>query len=139
MGSSQLENHRIWSTTLEDGRTITSQAFDPYFEIMATPAAPGRTIQGNTLKEQMDEHWKFRSGFPEDSDPASLSDEGIVRLAGEAMNLRQDALVAQGKLWRDHKGLVRSRLGMASTLGDGEHLAHTDLIALDPVHAAQGG
>ena len=39
----------FWSTTLEDGRTVISQAFDPFFEMLQTPTKPGKTIGGETL------------------------------------------------------------------------------------------
>ena len=102
-----------WSTTLSDGRTIISQAFDRYFESLATPAFPAQTIHGKTLDEQIDQHRQYRAGFSESTDPSSLQNEGIIGLASRSMNQQRDALVEQQRFWRDSKGVVRARLGMA--------------------------
>ncbi len=105
-----------WSSSLIDGRTLISQAFDPYFESLAIPSLPARTIHGKSFGEQIEQHREFRAGFVESGDPGSLREEGIIRLAGETMNRQRDALVEKGGFWSDSSGVVRARLGMAARM-----------------------
>lgn len=102
-----------WTTTLNDGRTVVSQAFDTYFESFATDAMPANTIYGKTLSEQRSQHIAFRAKFIGHAKPVRLQHHDIVRLADEAMNQQRDTLVKQGKLWRNDRGIIRIRLGFA--------------------------
>ncbi len=105
-----------FSTRLADGRTLTSQAFDAYFELTATPEAPGRTLTGVSLAQQWAQHQRWRAGYAVPADAASLGEAEIRAEAGERYNQRTEHLVSQGQLWRDAKGVVRPRLPFALRL-----------------------
>lgn len=102
-----------FSTRLADGRTLTSQAFDAYFELAATPEAPGRTLTGVSLAQQWAQHQRWRADYAVPADVASLGEAEIRAEAGERYNQRTERLVSQGKLWRDAQGVARPRLPFA--------------------------
>ena len=98
-----------FTTRLADGRTLTSQAFDAYFELTGTPEAPGQTLVSPTLQQQWTQHLRWRAGFAGSADPASLRDQDIVAESGERYNEQIARLVERGQLRRDAQGVARAR------------------------------
>jgi len=105
----QRPNHLlvVWTTTLRDGRVVTSQAFDPYFSLFAASWRPVQTIHGADLKTQFKEHQGFRAGFPPAADLQSLDTGRIVELAGEGSNRERAELLDKGLLTLDRDGVAR--------------------------------
>ena len=102
-----------WTTRLVNGRIITTQAFDPSWECMATSEMPGKTVNGHTLAEQWEQHRQYRDSFGLDPDDESISDRAIVWQAGEATNQHHHRLVERGRLRLDSDGAIRPRIRFA--------------------------
>jgi Zn-dependent protease len=102
---------RRFSTRLVDGRTLCSQGFDPYFQVIATAETPRQRLTDGTLEQQWAQHRSWRAQFDQAVDPQSLEDREICEEAGTYYNLRIDSLVERQRLWRDSSGVARARLG----------------------------
>lgn len=96
-----------WTSRLADGRIVISEAFDPYFQAVATPKTPAQTISGDNLSEQLERHLKFVASF--DSVPASnaTEDSEIIYQAGQAHNENNQRLLDAGRIYQDKQGLLR--------------------------------
>lgn len=103
----------LYSTLLEDGRLLTSQAYDPYFAATATPEFPGLMLAESSYERQWQAHQAWRATFPFDAASHALDEARIVDEAGEAMNRRRDALVRERRLRLDADGIARPRLRYA--------------------------
>lgn len=102
-----------WTTKLNDGRVVTSQAFDYYFESISTKKYPARTINGVDYYQQFDQHLAFVDNFSSEFDPTSVEIDSIIYQAGHGLNERLDDLIANGYLFRNARGVVRGRLKYA--------------------------
>ena len=102
---------RRFSTRLADGRTLGSQAFDLYFQAVATPEAPRQRLKNGTFEQQWAQHRSWRAQFSQATDPRLLEDSEIRDEAGAHYNLCIDRLVERKCLWRDAAGVARARLG----------------------------
>jgi Zn-dependent protease len=105
-----------FTTRLTDGRTLCSQAFDPYFDVTATPETLRRALRGEQLEKQWEQHLRWRAGFAQATDPRSLEEEAILEEAGERQNSRIEWLLQRRYLWRDASGVARARLGFGLRL-----------------------
>ena len=106
----------FFTTRLSDGRTLTSQAFDPYFEVVATAEAPGQTIGGDGLQEQWAQHLEWRRSFAVDADRNSLLEADIVLQAGYRNNQQITRLLDRGSLRKCTGGEIRASLRFAIRL-----------------------
>ena len=126
-----------FSTRLADGRTVCSQAFDPYFQLTATPEAPVRRLKGGTLEQQWSQHLRWRAQFQQVADPESLQEDAIAEEAGTRYNLRIERLVEHKRLWRDSAGVARARWGFGLRLLGGLLRRPARLRLNEPVPAAR--
>ena len=126
-----------FSTRLVDGRTICSQAFDPYFHATAIPQAPGQWLKGGTLEQQWAQHLRWRARFDPAADPQSLEETAIGEEAGARYNLRIERLVEHRSLWRDAAGVARARLGFGLRLLLGLLRRSARMRLNEPVPAAR--
>lgn len=100
-----------WTTTLADGRKITSQAFDFYYEAISTKEYPAQTINGADYYKQFEQHQAFVESFSTDFDPGSLNDNAIVKQMENTD--QQELLIEKGILYKNSQGIVRGRMKFA--------------------------
>ena len=55
--------HAADPTRTADGRTLTTQPYDPYFEAVATPETPAQTVKLASFAEQWTEHRRWRATY----------------------------------------------------------------------------
>lgn len=102
-----------WTTKLVDGRVITSQAFDYYFEAISSEHYPAQSIDDDDLQSQLKQHLRFIQSFNSEIDPSSLDDVAIEYQAGEELNQQREMLIANGFLYRNKNNIVRGGLRFA--------------------------
>ena len=132
----------FWTTRLLDGRLLTSQAFDFYFESIATPQYPAQTIDGSDLPLQFQQHLCYVQGFGLEFDPASLESRAIAEQSSTEHNRQVEHLIETGLLYRKNNR-VRGGLRYAlrtlwlslrqPTKAKHESLAHTPVSRLDTI------
>lgn len=102
----------VFATRLVDGRTAIGQAFDPFFEIIASDRFPARTIGGATLAGQWRAHGEFVASLGAAPDPAgATADAGAFDV--EMHDGARTRLLAERKAWLDSRGWARPTLAFA--------------------------
>lgn len=101
------------ATRFADGRVTISQAWDPYFEVTATPDAPAQTVTPANLALHRDAHHSWVAGLRAQPDPAFCEAQAMLDFAGAWFNRQREQLLERGSLRRDADGTVRARFGFA--------------------------
>ena len=96
-----------WTTLLEDKRVVVSQAFETYYELMATDLMPANTITGETLSEQFVQHKAYLQSFDVSANQAATEDQNILYQASEVRNQSLELLVASGKVRSNSQGMCK--------------------------------
>jgi len=105
--------NQFYTTTLEDGRVVTSQVFDLYFSLVASDEAPAQTLHTESIHEQVAQHKSFVAEFSSSPQNECTSNSTIIHLASEHMNHQRESLIKDRLLWVDGSGIARPRLRFA--------------------------
>lgn len=129
--------NRFYTTTLDDGRVITSQVYDFYFSIVANEAVPAQILHTDVVTEQVKAHQHYVTGFACRPRPDATGDEEVIRLAADHMNQQRQRLVESGLLWQDRDGVARPRLKFALKILKTAFGQKASAASITPVPAAR--
>lgn len=128
---------RFYTTTLDDGRVITSQVYDYFFTLVSNDDVPGQVLHTDVATEQIKAHQDYVTGFACLPRADAMGDEDIIRLAADHMNMQRQRLVEHGLLWQDSDGVARPSLGFALTIMKTAFSQKPSAASTTPVPAAR--
>ncbi len=108
--------HRLlsyWTTALNDGRLLVTQAFDPYFSTLADDKLLAQCVAAESLREQWALHQKWVAAQSGGIESREVDEAGILSIGELASNAHRARLFDRGLLDVGENGLARPGFSLA--------------------------